>query len=64
MVAPNPAFLQAPAVPMAPPVPPVPPAVPAEPVMTPKGVASGFTYAQYRANQWTDDVLRHEGLIV
>jgi len=75
MVAPNTAFLQPPVVGAVPgmvaamPSPPamqmpgLPPA-PAEPQLTPKGVASGFTYAQYRAGNWTDEVLRQHGLIV
>ena len=77
-VAPNPAFLagpgaapglpaaMAPAVPMAPPVPPAPvaPAVPAAPQMTPAGTATGFTYAQFRAANWTDEALRTAGYIV
>lgn len=74
MVAPNTAFLQPPVVGAVPgmvaamPSPPamqmpgLPPA-PAEPQLTPKGVASGFTYAQYRAGNWTDEVLRQHGLI-
>lgn len=71
-VTPNPGFLAGPgapvmpaAVPMAPPVPPAPvaPAVPAGPQMTAAGLASGFTYAQYRANGWTDDQMRAGGLI-
>lgn len=62
MVAPNPAFL-APAMPGTPPVPPAVPSVPAEPALTAKGAASGFTYAQYRANGWTDEIMRQHGLI-
>lgn len=78
MVAPNPGFLAVPgaapvmpapavaAMPMAPVMqaaPPAAPAVPAGPALTPAGVASGFTYAQYRASNWTDDQLRANGLI-
>jgi hypothetical protein len=76
-VAPHPGFLAGPGapgvpgapaapVPMAPPVPPAPvaPPVPAEPAMTAAGASSGFTYAQYRANGWSDDQLRAAGLIV
>jgi hypothetical protein len=79
MVAPHPGFLPSagPAAPaMAPPVPvpqpmplppvppaPVAPAAPAGPALTPKGLASGFTYEQYRASNWSDDALRAAGLI-
>lgn len=77
-VQPNPAFLAvpggapampgavAPGMPMAPALPaaPVAPQMPAAPQMTPKGAASGFTYEQYRASNWTDDQLRANGLIV
>lgn len=74
-VAPNAAFLQppgaaaAPAVPMAAPVPAAPaplpaPAAPAAgPVLTPAGVATGYTLEQYRAGGWTDDQLRAHGYI-
>ena len=61
------AAMGAPAMPMAPPVPmapAAPAAVPAGPQMTPQGIASGFTYAQYRDKGWTDDQLRQNGIIV
>jgi len=76
-VPPNPAFLAGPGAPALPAaIPPVPmaaavppaapavPAVPAEPQMTPAGVASGFTYQQYRQNGWSDAQMRERGLII
>lgn len=77
-VAPHAGFLPSAAAPaaMAPPVPmpapvpmppmppaPVAPAAPAAPALTPKGLASGFTYEQYRQVGYTDDLLRQQGLI-
>lgn len=57
------------AMPMAAPVPAAPaplptPAAPAAgPVLTPAGVATGYTLEQYRAGGWTDDQLRASGYI-
>ena len=79
MVQPHPGFLAgpgaamqppamgAPGMPMAPGMPPGPaaaPPVPAGPQMTAQGIASGFSYAQYREKGWTDDQLRANGVIV
>lgn len=79
MVQPHPGFLAgpgaamqppamgAPAMPMAPGMPPGPaaaPPVPAGPQMTAQGIASGFSYAQYREKGWTDDQLRANDVIV
>lgn len=55
-------------VPMAAPVPAAPaplpaPAAPVGPVLTPAGVATGYTLEQYRAGGWTDDQLRAQGYI-
>ena len=59
-VRPNPAILALPALPA---IPRPPAAVPAEPALTAKGLASGFTYAEYRAGGWSDEVMRAEGVI-
>lgn len=40
------------------------PAAPAAPMMTPKGVATGFSYEQYRTQGYSDELLRQHGLIV
>lgn len=53
-VLPNPGILQ----------PPAQPAQPATPTLTPAGLASGYTYQQYRDAGYTDDLLRQHGLIV
>ena len=45
------------------PVAPVAPSVPVGPQMTAAGMASGFTYAQYRSRGWTDEQLRANGII-
>lgn len=76
-VAPHPGFLPSAAAPAVtpplpvpqplpvPPMPPAPVAPPAStgPALTPKGLASGFTYEQYRSGGWSDDALRAAGLI-
>ena len=71
-VQPHPGFLPSAAAPAVGPAVPVPgalpmppmPAAPAGPMLTPKGVASGFTYEQYKQVGYTDDMLRQQGLIV
>ena len=63
----QPPAMGAPGMPMAPGMPPGPaaaPPVPAGPQMTAQGIASGFSYAQYREKGWTDDQLRANGVIV
>lgn len=52
-VVPNPAFVAGP---------PAAPAAPVGPQMTAK--AGGFTYEQYRAQGWTDDQLRQQGMML
>lgn len=59
---PNPAFAHIPA-PGAPAAPIAPAAPAAGPQLTPAGVAAGGTYASFRAQGWTDDVLRQYGYI-
>jgi hypothetical protein len=46
----------------APPTPPAPPAAPVGPQLTPAGAALG-TYETFRANGWTDDMLRQHGYL-
>lgn len=73
-VTPNPAFpglpgaAAAPAMPMAaalpaPPSMPAAPVAPAAPVMTAAGLATGHSYAAFRANGWTDDMMRQAGYL-
>lgn len=62
-VTPNPGILALPALPALPAVVAVPPA-PAEPTLTPKGLASGYSYADYRKGGWSDEVMRANGIIV
>lgn len=57
-VAPNPGILAGPGMPA------LPPLQPAAPQLTAAGVASGYTYDQYRQAGHTDDTLRAHGLIV
>ena len=57
-VRPNPAILALPALPA------MPPAKPPEPALTAKGLASGFTYPEYLAGGWSDEVMRANGIIV
>lgn len=59
-VPPNPAFLAGPG--GAPAPAPAPAPIPAGPQMTAK--AGGFTYEQYRAQGWSDEQLRAEGMMV
>lgn len=62
LVAPNPGFLPPGAATPPPPGAVLPPP-PAGPQLTPAGIASGFTYEQYRSGGWTDDVMRAKGLL-
>lgn len=63
MVAPDPGFLAPPA-PGSMPTPGAMPTPAAEPALTPKGISTGYTYAQFKASgQWTDDLLRQHGYI-
>ena len=60
-IKPNPAILALPALPA---MPPAPAANPPEPALTAKGLASGFTYPEYLAGGWSDEVMRANGIIV
>ena len=60
-IKPNPAILALPALPA---MPPASTAKPPEPALTAKGMASGFTYPEYLAGGWSDEVMRSNGIIV
>lgn len=63
-VQPNAAFAAGPGVPPAPPAPAMPAPPPAGPQLTPAGVATGYTLAQFQSAGWAEAQLRQAGYIV